>query len=252
MKKLLTIGLSLAVMFSTFSMVVAEGTTSDTPAVKAKVEKVRKEIPQELKDKKEVLQQLDAQAKKMVEELKAAKGEAKNKLKEGLTKIDPAKIKEARVKAEEAKKAYESKFKDLHLQLKTAIKERNKEKVNAIMDEVTKVEQEQKAKRDELLKLKEDQQLQSTKLKEFRENAKALEEKLKPYRDEQKSISTQLKTMHETRESYNQELKNALEKKDYATASAVLDKTISLKKEIISKLTRLVEIKNQINNLTNN
>lgn len=100
------------------------------------------------------------------------------------------------------------KVKDLLQQLKAAIKARDKEKVSHLMDQIIQLEQGQKEKREEI-----------------------------------KSIQADLKNMRETMKGYTSELKGYLQSKDYTNAGLALDKMIQLKKDINSKLSKLLQIK---------
>lgn len=181
MKKILTIALSLCVLISVLTVTLAQGTNSQQTPPEQKIEKVKKSIPQELKDKREILKELNKETSNLYLELKSKKSENAGKLK------------------------------DLHQQLKAAIKERNKEQVSNIMDDIIQQEQGLKAKR-----------------------------------EDQKNIFGELKAMRDTMKDYTSELKGYIQSKDYSKAEYVLDKMIELRKGINSTLTNVIEIKEQI------
>lgn len=250
MKKLLSGVLSLVVTGSIFTFAFAEGaapTVASTPDSKALSRKA--EVPQEVKDKKAALKELQANSESLQNQLKKDKAQIEARLKElfnGEAKADHAALKEARTGVTETNKKLLEQLKQLNTDLKQGIKENDKAKVTTIMDQIAELEQQINANKAEKDKTKEELQQELASIKELKQKAQTVKSEFQPLRDEQNAVKDTLKSQQETMKNYGQELKSAYEAKDYTKVGSLLDQMTDLQKSINSNLTKLVEIKNTL------
>ncbi len=249
MKKLLSVVLSLVVTGSVFTFAFAEGATPTGTSTESKVLSRKAEVPQEVRDKKAALKELQANSKSLQCQLKTDKAQIAGRLKElfnGKAKADYAALKETRTTVTEANKKLLGQLKQLNTDLKQGIKENDKAKVNTVMDQIAELEQQINANKAEKEKTKEELQNELAAINKLKQKAQTLKAEFQPLRDEQSAVKDNLKSQQETVKSYGQELKSAYEAKDYTKVGSLLDQMTDLQKSINSNLTKLVEIKNKL------
>ena len=212
----------------------------------------RQDIPQELKDKRDILKELYETGSLMREELQTARQNKQNLFKQLREKFkerkaeDLEKLKGLHEKFINDMNAFRNRLKELNTELRQAIDEKNKDKINEIREAIKELKETIEEKKSEYAEIREKINEEKEFLKSLRDQFLSLKEELEPYKVQAAAIIEELKSQTEQMIQYRSELKAAMEAQDYTKASEILDNMIKLKTEKNTNLQKLIDIKNTV------
>lgn len=226
MKKWIALTVTAALLATSGTFAFAQQASESTANKQA--------VPVELQPKVEQMRTLDTQARDILQQMKALRGDAKEGRKDAKDARQGLKQKNQQVSDSTLQQ-----IKSLRKQLKEAKKARDSQKAANIKTALDKLLQEKGLKTEK-------NKLDKKELKKKKEQWMAEHKDLQPLFEQVSPIRQELKTIGQSLRAKRTEYKQALEAKDTAKAGAALDSMIQLKTRRNECLKKLLEIRTEM------